>query len=61
MDNLQSHLKLLIELESRHDELIAGLAALDKKVEQVLTSCMTAGRETASSDCAEELDVESNA
>ncbi len=36
MDAQSGHLKALLELEARHDDLLHRLADLDKRVQQVL-------------------------
>jgi hypothetical protein len=43
MDNLAERLDLLLDLDSRHDELLKSIDDLDKKVEKVLAVWLTAG------------------
>jgi tetrahydromethanopterin S-methyltransferase subunit G len=45
-DSHSSDLDTLIELESRHDELLERLDELDKRIEKVLAEWMTS-RETS--------------
>jgi hypothetical protein len=40
MDEQTSQLDLLLELDDRHDDLLARLEALDKEVEKVLADCL---------------------
>jgi hypothetical protein len=40
MDNQAPHLDLLLDLETRHDDLLARLEELDKRVERVLADCL---------------------
>jgi hypothetical protein len=40
MDEQTSQLELLLDLDSRHDDLLARLEALDKQVETVLADCL---------------------
>ena len=47
MDSAASQLETLLELDARHDDLLQRLDVLDKRVQTVLTECMTA-REPAS-------------
>jgi hypothetical protein len=44
MDAQSGHLKALLDLESRHDELLDRLAELDRRVEQVLAQYAPSGR-----------------
>jgi hypothetical protein len=45
--DFNEELKLLGELDARHDEVLAQLEALDKRVEEVLAQYLPAnGRET---------------
>jgi hypothetical protein len=41
MDAPTSQLDLLLDLDTRHDDLLARLEALDKQVEKVLADCLT--------------------
>jgi hypothetical protein len=41
MENYSDELKLLVELDERHDELLRELDALDKQVEAVLVQWLT--------------------
>ena len=41
MENYPDELKLLAELEERHDELLRELDSLDKQVEAVLTQWLS--------------------
>ena len=43
MDAAESHLDTILDLETRHEELLTQLDALDKRVATVLKEC-TAGR-----------------
>jgi hypothetical protein len=49
MDALPKHLKALLDLEARHDELLDRLDELDKQVEKVLAQCGAAGHRDRSS------------
>lgn len=40
MDEQTSQLDLLLDLDDRHDDLLARLEALDKQVEKVLVECL---------------------
>jgi len=39
MDNQAPHLDLLLDLENRHDDLLARLEELDKRVARALADC----------------------
>ena len=49
MDAAESNLNALLDLEARHEELLAELDALDKRVATVLKEC-TAGRTSSGQD-----------
>lgn len=58
MENRTPHLDTLLELETRHEDLLQRLDELDKKVEKVLKQCQASRREEVADDespCGEEF------
>lgn len=45
MEDRTPHLETLLELETRHEDLLQRLDELDRKVEKVLKQCQVARRE----------------
>ncbi len=40
MDDRELHLETLLDLETRHEELLSRLEDLDQRVERVLAECL---------------------